>query len=115
MPTMLKKAFVSVSLAVLCVGATGCYKTTIKNGGAAAAPATVENSEKWSHGLILGVVELNPTDLKAACPNGWAEVDTQTSFLNGLVAGLLNNIYTPQTATIRCKAGGTAPAAAPAK
>jgi hypothetical protein len=59
------------------------------------------------------VAEFGETDLKAACPNGWAEVETETSFVNGLLMFITYNIYTPQSATVRCK-GGAAPAAAPA-
>ena len=38
------------------------------------------------------------------CPRGWAEIHTETSFVNGLVEVLTFNIYSPQSVTVRCAA-----------
>jgi hypothetical protein len=80
----------------------GCYTTTLRS-GAEAAPPTVAYDEKWHSGLVWGIAELSgPYDLAKACPGGWAEITTETSFLNGLVEAVTSGIYAPQTVTIRC-------------
>ncbi|HEU4409285.1 MAG TPA: hypothetical protein VFS43_28765 [Polyangiaceae bacterium] len=109
------------SAALLALGAaaltslSGCY-TTVVTSGKPAGPATVEYDEKWHHGAIYGIVEFSgPYDLQKACPNGWAEIETETSFLNGLVQGITYGIYNPQTVSVRCAVGAPPPppAAAP--
>ncbi len=92
--------------------AAGCYTTTIRSGSAPAAP-TVEYDEKWHHGFVWGIAEVSgPYDLQKVCPNGWAEITTETSFLNGLVDAVTYGIYSPQTVTIRCTAGASPAASA---
>jgi hypothetical protein len=44
----------------------------------------------------------------AKCPNGLAKVETQQSFVNGLVAILTLGIYTPMQITVTCAAKSTA-------
>lgn len=82
---------------------SGCYTTTIRSGLPPAA-ATVANKARWQHDLLLGIVELSgPHDLSKLCPQGWAEIETETSFLNGL-ANLLIGPYWSTTYTVRCAA-----------
>ena len=58
-----------------------------------------------THGAIYGIAELSgPYDLSKACPGGWAEVKTETSFLNGLADRITYGIYNPQTVTVKCAA-----------
>ena len=45
------------------------------------------------------------------CGNGVAKVETQQSFLNGLVGGLTWGLYTPMTITVTCAADGMSSAA----
>jgi hypothetical protein len=100
---------VAAGLAVV-VGAGGCFTTAVKS-GAPAAPPAIAYDEKWHSGLIVGIAELSgPYDLSKICPNGWAEIKTETSFLNGLVNAVTWGIYNPQSVTVRCAAG---PAGAP--
>jgi len=47
-----------------------------------------------------------PYDLQKACPNGWAQIKTETSFFNGFVEAITWGIYSPQSVTIQCAAGG---------
>ena len=81
----------------------GCYTTTIHS-GLPASPATVAYDQRWHHGLFAGIAELSaPYDLSQICPQGWAELETEQSFVNGVLA-LIGSGYTPQTVTIRCAA-----------
>lgn len=82
----------------------GCYTTVIRNGKPASLPTT-QYDEKWHSGVVYGIAELSgPYDLSKACPSGWAEVETETSFLNGFVQALTFSLYNPQSVTIRCVA-----------
>jgi hypothetical protein len=86
----------------LAIALSGCYRTTV-SAGKPAAPAAVQYDEKWHHGLVWGVAEVSgPYSLKEACPQGWGEVQTQTSFLNGFTEVVTFGIYAPQTVTVRC-------------
>lgn len=100
---------------VALVMASGCYTTTVRSGKPPVDP-TAEYDGKWHSGVVWGIAELSgPYDLSEVCPNGWSEITTETSFVNGLVDGITSGIYNPQSVTIRCAAGGgAAPAAEPA-
>ena len=95
-------AIKAVGLVALVVMSSACYTTTLRSGQPANA-ARLGNDRRWHHGVIWGIAELSgPYDLKKICPNGWAEVTTETSFLNGFLTSLTSSIYTPQSVTIRC-------------
>jgi len=103
-------------IAIAGLASSGCYTTVVRNADAKAAPATVEYDGKWHSGVVFGLAELSgPHDLAKICPNGWAEIETETGFVHGLVQMLTFNLYNPQRVTVRCNAGGAAPAAAPAE
>ena len=94
---------------------SGCYTTTVSS-GKPAARASIEYDEKWHHGVAWGIAELSgPYDLQSICPNGWSEIKTETSFVNGFVDAVTRGIYSPQTVTVRCAvaAPSTAPVMAP--
>lgn len=94
--------------------ASGCYTTTVRS-GKPPGDATAEYSGKWHSGVIWGIAELSgPYNLSEVCPNGWAEITTETSFVNGLVDGITSGIYNPQSVTVRCAVGGGEAPAAPA-
>ncbi len=94
---------------VLAASLSSCYSTTITS-GKPAAPAGIEYDEKWHHGLVWGIAEVSgPYNLQEVCPEGWSEIKTETSFLNGLVEMVTGGIYSPQTITVRCAAGGEGP------
>jgi hypothetical protein len=80
----------------------GCYTTTVSS-GRPAAPARIEYDEKWHSGVVYGIAELSgPHDLEKICPDGWSEITTETSFLNGFVDAVTYGIYSPQNVTVRC-------------
>jgi hypothetical protein len=90
--------------ALALLGSAGCYTTTLQS-GLPAAPPTVEYDDKWHSGVVLGIAELSgPYDLQKICPNGWAQIKTETSFVNGIVELVTSGIYSPQTVTIHCAA-----------
>lgn len=80
----------------------GCYTTTVTS-GKPAAPATVAYDEKWHSGVVYGIAELSgPHDLEKICPQGWSEIKTETTFLNGFVDAVTWGVYNPQSITVRC-------------
>ena len=83
----------------------GCY-TTIISSGKPAGQTPVQYDDRWHHGFIAGLVEYQGNyDLDQICPSGWSEVRTETGFLNGLVEGITQNIYSPQSVWIVCSGG----------
>jgi hypothetical protein len=113
-----KAALTLGSVALCALLLPGCYTTTVSS-GKPAAPARIEYDEKWHHGVVYGIAELSgPYDLDTVCPNGWAEITTETSFANGFVDAVTYGIYSPQRVTVRCavpsKPAAPLPAAVPA-
>lgn len=97
-----KNIIQGVCLATLVASSSACFTTTLRSGAPASA-ARIENDRRWHHGVIWGIAEISgPYDLKQICPQGWAEVTTETSFLNWLLYSITSGVYSPQTVTIRC-------------
>lgn len=91
----------------LMASVSGCYTTTMRS-GLPANPARIEYDKRWHHGVIWGIAELSgPYNLKEVCPNGWAEITTETSFLAGLLYAVTSGVYAPQTVTVRCSGDET--------
>ena len=60
---------------------TGCYKVTVVNNGATGQGSPAEYTDRWNHNAVLGLANFSgPQDATAACPNGWATVETQQDF-----------------------------------
>ena len=85
----------------------GCYHATIDT-GLAPGHKTVE---MWKHSWIYGLVPPSVVEAQSECENGVAKVETQQSFLNGLVNVLTGGIYTPMTVIVTCAADGMSSAA----
>jgi hypothetical protein len=96
------KRMTIVLCAALLASATGCFTTVVRS-GLPVAPPTVEYDQRWHHGMFWGIAEFSgPYDLSEVCPQGWAEIETETSFLTGLLSAVSSGIYWPQTVTVRC-------------
>lgn len=94
-------------LLVLVVAATGCFHTRVETG---LPPGAVGYENTFAPSFLFGLVPPPPVDGAAECPTGVAIVESQISFLNGLVAGLTFNLFTPMTIKVTCAAGGTSAA-----
>lgn len=95
-------ASVSPALAVLVLGSVACYHTIIDTG---VEPGPVGYHEKWETAWFVGLVPAE-VDAEAACGGPWARVETQQSFLNGLVTILSFGIYAPHEVEVVCAAQG---------
>jgi hypothetical protein len=89
--------------ALLALGA--CYHVIVDTG----LPANGTKIEKpWANSFIFGLVPPPVVESAGKCPNGVAKVETQQTFLNGLVSALTSGIYTPWSITVSCASRGSA-------
>jgi Bor protein len=89
---------------ILALATAGCWRMTVRNGNPA-GETPIEYDDRWHHGIAWGLAELSgPYDLSRICPRGWAEIHTETPFVQGLVQALALHLYNPQSVTVRCSA-----------
>ena len=79
----------------------GCYHITVETG---AAPAATVVDKPWQLSFVYGLVPPGELNVKAECRNGVSKVETETSFLNGLVGGITYGLFTPVHAKVTCAA-----------
>ena len=99
-------------IALLVLGALvsqGCYHAVIET-GKPPAPETID--KPWATSLIFGLVPPSVTETAQKCPNGVSKVETQQTFLNGVVRFLTFGIYTPMAIKVTCAAKSSADAGA---
>jgi hypothetical protein len=84
---------------------SGCYRVTVLT-GAPPAPETID--KPWQNSFVYGLVPPPEIDAKAQCAQGLAAVQTERSFLNGLVGVLTWSIYTPMHTKVTCATGPVA-------
>ena len=51
---------------------------------------------------LWGIVPAKPIDVRQECPSGVAKVETEQSFVNGLVGVVTLGIYSPQHLRVTC-------------
>jgi hypothetical protein len=83
---------------------SGCYTTTLSNGKPVGQVAA-EADDTWHSGVLTGGVDVSGDyELKKLCPDGWAEIRTETSVANEVVELLTWRVYAPQTVRVKCAA-----------
>jgi hypothetical protein len=95
---------------IACLGAltaltAGCYHVTVLTG--APASSTVVDKQ-WQNSFVIGLVPPAELNVKDPCAGGVSKVETERSFLNGLVGAITYNIYTPIHTTVTCASGPVA-------
>jgi hypothetical protein len=80
---------------------TGCYRVTVISG---TSPAPTVVDKPWQNSFVYGLVPPPELNVKDQCPNGVQKVETEMSFLNGLVGALTWSIFTPVHARVTCSA-----------
>jgi hypothetical protein len=98
-------------LAALLVLSAGCYHASIESG---MKPGNDKIEQEWASGWAWGLVGPQPIEAQSKCPGGLSKVETEHSFLNGLVGFLTLGIYTPMHLTATCASGGSAENPVPA-
>jgi Bor protein len=86
-------------VAVVAAFISGCYHITVVTG---APPSPTVIDKPWQMSFVYGLAPPPEINVRDQCPNGVAKVETQQSFLNGLVSALSSGIVTPIQATITC-------------
>lgn len=99
------RRYLTAAAALILLG-TGCYHVTVVT-GAPAAPTTID--KQWQNSFVYGLVPPPAIDTKGTCTQGVAKVETERSFLNGLVGAITYSIYTPIHAKVTCASGPVAP------
>jgi hypothetical protein len=59
-------------------------------------------SHPWTATWLWGLVPAEEINVTSECQNGVATVETQQSFVNGLVSALTLGIYAPRDVKITC-------------
>ena len=78
---------------------TGCFHATVETG---LDPSAKTINIPWANSFVFGLVPPPTVAAAAKCPGGVAKVETQRSFLNGLVGILTLQIYTPMAIKVTC-------------
>jgi hypothetical protein len=81
---------------------SGCYHVTVITG---ASPSAQTIDKEWQNSFVIGLVPPPEISAKDGCPQGVAQVETERSFLNGLVGAITQNIYTPMHVKVTCSSG----------
>jgi hypothetical protein len=99
----MRRSFRLVALGLFVVSGA-CYHQVVRTGRPA---GTTVVDRQWVSTWLWGLVPATDIDVRGECPSGVAVVETQQTFMNGLVGGLTLGIYTPQAVRITCASGGT--------
>lgn len=86
-------------LAVASLSLTACWHVTVTS-GAPASPTVVD--KPWQNSFIYGLVPPPEVNVKDQCTNGVSKVETEHSFVNGLVSAITWQIYTPIHLKVTC-------------
>jgi hypothetical protein len=97
-------------LAFAVFGVTGCFHQVVETG---LTPAPGGATINRTAGVAFWGLKAAEVDARQECTNGVAVVETQQTFMNGLISALTLGIYNPQTVTITCAAGSSPDADAP--
>ena len=97
-------------LLVCCLVFAACHHATIDMG---VTPSTETIHEPWANSWIYGLVPPSSVETASKCTSGVAKVETQRTFLNGLVGILTLGIYTPMEIKVTCAMGGSADSESP--
>ena len=89
---------------VLVFVGTGCYHATIET-GLTGSSEVIE--ESFASAWVYGLVPPSTISTQAKCKHGVARVETQISFVNGLVRVVTFGIYTPMSIKVTCAASST--------
>ncbi len=99
MPRSVKRVAATLGLVTALSAATACFHATVDTGRPA---GTTVVQKPWVSTFVFGLVPAAQIDVTRQCPGGVARVETQQSFLNGLVGAITYGIYTPLHVTTTC-------------
>ena len=83
----------------LAVSTTACFHQSYQSG---LTPSATVVEKPFVATWLWGLVPAKPVDVRQSCPSGVATVETEQSFVNGLVGVVTLGIYTPQRLRVTC-------------
>jgi len=95
------KSFKYISVLGLVLILSSCYHAQILTNK---KPSGQVIEKEWASSFFFGLVPPKEVTTASQCPNGVAKVETQISFLNGLVSTITFNLYTPMNIKVTCAA-----------
>jgi hypothetical protein len=98
------KNFIALGAIAVAMLTSGCHKIYYHNGGPLISNKSAALVNEWHHDGVIGLVEFSePVNLKGYCSSaGWSTVETENSFLTGLVSAITYALYTPREANVVC-------------
>ena len=90
-------------LLACCFLFTSCYQARMTTG---LEPSDTVVEKKWASSFLYGLVPAT-VDVSDECTHGIASAERIMTFPNMLVSTLTLNIFTPQSVTVTCAAGGS--------
>lgn len=88
-----------LSLLATALATAACYHQVVTTGRPAGTPVI---EKPWTSTFLFGLVPASEINTAAKCPGGVATVETQQTFVNGVVGVLTLGIYTPVSVRITC-------------
>ena len=80
---------------------TACFHQSVQSG---LQPSSTVVEHTFVSTWLWGLVAAQPIDVRQQCPTGVAKVETEQSFVNGLVGAVTLGIYSPQHLRVTCAA-----------
>jgi hypothetical protein len=90
---------------IACLTFSGCYHQVIQTGRTAGS--TVVDKPMVATWL-WGLVPAKELDVRSQCPSGVAVIETEATFMNGLLAVVTFGIFTPRHVKVTCASGAAA-------
>ena len=103
--TSFVRRLAQVAMVAVILPTAACYHQVVDT-GKPASPTVIQ--KPWQMSFISGLVPPPELNVAQQCPGGVAKVETQHSFVNGLVASITFGLVTPMHVTITCAANGRA-------
>lgn len=92
----------ALTLAAVCLFTSACFHQVVQTGR---TPGTTVVHKPWVATWVFGLVAAKPIDVSKECPSGIATVETQMSFVNGLVNAFVGIVYSPRDVKVTCAQG----------
>src|SRR5262245_10581269 len=87
---------------LLVLATSACFHQVVRTGRPAGQTVV---DKPWVNTWLWGLVAAQPLEVRQDCRSGIATIETETSFVNGLVGALTLGIYTPQHVRVTCATG----------
>ena len=81
---------------------SACFHQTVQTG---LSPGATVVDMPWVKTWIFGLIPPEEIDVRSQCASGTATVETERSFMNGLVGAVTFGIFTPVHVRITCASG----------